>query len=73
MGVKGEGEGGVPRVTRACEARAPGIVVGCAELVTVESWRADDAPTLSSHKVAGEGVTAGLSHFAIHAIHACTP
>ena len=36
----------VPRVT--CEARVPGIVVGCAELVIAESWRADDAPTLSS-------------------------
>ena len=36
----------VPRVT--CEARVPGIVVGCAELASVESWRVDDAPTLSS-------------------------
>ena len=35
-------------MTRACEARAPGIVVSCAELVSVESWRADDAPTQSS-------------------------
>ena len=36
-----------------CEARVPGIVVGCAELVIVESWRADDAPTLSSTQKVG--------------------
>ena len=31
-----------------CEARAPGLLVGCAELVSVERWRVDDALTLSS-------------------------
>ena len=45
-GRKVSDEGEVPWVT--CEARAPGIVVGCAELVSVESWRVDDAPTLPS-------------------------
>jgi len=36
--------------------RAPEVAGGCAELVAVESWRVDDAPTLSSTQTAARNL-----------------
>ena len=57
--VSGEASGDVRGGTRQGE-RAPGIVVGCAELVTVESSRVDDAPAPSSTQTAARNLSRPL-------------